>query len=175
MLIKNRAEDCITPVYLNLILNSRVFWRELAVWTRVYLRSRYFGLGDSDEVFKHLYDTPYKFISTLQLIFGSEFSQGYTLLLNQHIITLRELISAQMAGNVAAINQNVALLYQNSHERARYLSASNPFWSQTEWRSLFDTYIQFTLEEANSVAVDDQRKSIEIYDRISSHSDRIGS
>ncbi|HYE68235.1 MAG TPA: hypothetical protein VEA58_06450 [Anaerovoracaceae bacterium] len=174
MLIKNQVEDCITPVQMNLILNSRVFWRELAVWTRVYFRSRYFGIGDADEAFMHLYDTPYKFISTLQLIFGSEFSRGYTLLLNQHIITLRELISAHIDGNVAAINQNIDLLYQNSHERASYLSASNPFWSETEWRNLFDTYIQLTLEEANSVAMDDQRQSIQIYDRISSHSDRIG-
>lgn len=174
MVTKSRVQNCITRAQLNIIFNTRRFWRELAVWLRDYFRSRYLGTGDAEEVFKRLYNLPDKFGESLRLVFGDRFSEDYTLLLKQHIVILSELITAQIEGNVAEINENVNRLYQNGYERAKFLASFNPFWGVTDWRNLIDTYFQYTIEEANAFARDDHRTSIELYERIIAHSHLIG-
>lgn len=174
MVTGNRVQECITPAQMNLIFNTRSFWREMAAWTRVYFRSRYLGIGNVEEVFRRLYELPDKFTAGLSLIFGDKFSADYTLLLKQHVIILSELISAQFEGNIDEINRNVNLLYQNGYERANYLGDFNPFWSAVEWRNLIDAYHYLTLEEANTFTVDDHRASIDLYERLVAHAHMAG-
>lgn len=174
MVTGNRMQECITPTQMNLIFNTRSFWRELASWTRIYFRSRYLGIGNVDEVFRRLYEVPDKFASGLSLIFGDKFSTDYTLLLKQHVIILSELISAQFEGNIDEVNRNVNLLYQNGYERAKYLGDFNPYWSAVEWRNLIDAYHYLTLVEANTFTVDDHRASIDVYERLVAHAHMAG-
>jgi hypothetical protein len=113
---------------MNIILNSRIFWRKLATWSRAYLFSRFGRVGISEDIFGHLLNILAEFASMLRLVFGAEFAEKYYQLLVQNVVILRDLLNAQSANDIEAIYRNLELLYQNSDERAAYLSEMNPHW-----------------------------------------------
>lgn len=175
MIIKSQFNDqCITYSQMNLIFNSRIFWRRLTTWTRIYLISRYYGVGTEEELFGRMYLESSDFGDMLRLVFGRETSQQYTLLLNQYSIILRDLLSAQFSGDTQAVQQDVDRLYQNADQRADFLASINPYWDAAVWRGYLDTYLQFTLEEANSFVTGDYSNDIRIFDRLTALTNQIG-
>jgi hypothetical protein len=159
---------------MNLIFNARIFWRRLTTWTRVYLISRYAGVGSEEELFGRMYLESSDFGDLLRLIFGREISQQFTLLLYQYSIILRDLLNAQMSGNKTAIQQDVDRLYQNADERAAFLASINPYWDQAVWQGYLETYLQYTLEEANSFVAGDYSEDIRLFDRLTALTNEIG-
>jgi hypothetical protein len=170
----NFDPQCITYSQMNMIFNARIYYRRLTNWTRAYIISRYYGIGTSEELYGRLYLESLDIGNMLQIIFGREYSEQYSKLLSQFAITFRDLISAQLEGNTEAIYQHVEELHQNVADRATYLAALNPYWSVPEYRNLFDTYIQYTIEEANAIAAGDYSKDIETYDKLTAHTNKMG-
>ncbi len=175
MITRNNFDpQCITYSQMNMIFNARVYYRRLTTWTRAYIISRYFGIGTSEELFGRLYLESLDIGNMLQIIFGRTYSEQYSQMVSQFPIALRDLLSAQMEGDIEAMNKNVERLYRNVAERAAFLEALNPYWSEAGYIDLFNTYIQLTLEEANAIASGDYRKDIEIFDRLTAHSNKMG-
>jgi hypothetical protein len=110
----------------------------------------------------------------LQIVFGRENSENYSQLLSQFAIILRDLISAQLEGNTDEVNQNINRLYEDVDQRAAFLEAINPYWSEAEYKNLFGTYIQYIVDEANALATGDYARDIEIYDRLNAHTNIMG-
>ena len=170
----NFNPQCITYSQMNLIYNARIYYRRLIIWTRIYLISRYFGIGSPEELFGRLYSEYLEIGNMFRLIFGRDISNQYSQLVSEFAIGLRGLLSAQTEGNTEAINSNVERLYQNVKDRAAFLAGINPYWSEAEYINLFETYVQYTIEEANSIAAGDYSKDIETFDRLASLSNRMG-
>ncbi|MBR0598194.1 hypothetical protein [Sinanaerobacter chloroacetimidivorans] len=171
---KDFDPQCITYSQMNLIFNARIYYRRLTTWTRAFLISRYFGIGTAEELFDLLYRESLDIGNMLQIVFGRVYSEQYSQLLSEFAIALRELISAQLEGNTEAMNQSVDRLYRNVQERAVFLEAINPYWSEASYKALFDTYIQYVIEAANALITGDYSKDIEIYDRLTAHTNRMG-
>jgi hypothetical protein len=165
---------CISLAQTQIIFNSRIFWRQLATWTRAYLNSRYLGIGIAEDVFGHLLNVPSELSSILRLTFGGEVSEKYYQLLTQQIIILRELITAQLDGNREAVGQNVDRLYRNGETRAAFLASLNPLWNEAEWKNMIDTYLNLTIEEANSFAIGNYSRNIEAFDNLTTQTDIMG-
>lgn len=175
MIIKNNFnEQCITYSQMNLISNARIFWRRFTTWIRVYLISRYAGIGTAEESFGRLYLEATDFGQMLRIIFGRDISNRYAQMLRQFTIGLRELISAQLDGDTEAVRRHVDDLYKLTAESASFLASINPYLDETEWRTMFDTYLQYTFEEANSFLSGDYGRDIEIFDRINELTNRMG-
>lgn len=175
MLTKNNFNpQCITYSQMNLIFNARIYYRRLTTWTRAYIISRYYGIGTAEDQFERLYLESLDIGNMLQIIFGREYSEQYSQLLSQYAIAFRDLLSAQIEGDIEAINHNVDRLYKNVEERAVFLEAINPYWSAAEYKSLFDTYIQHTIEIANAIASEDFSRDIELYDMLNAHTNTMG-
>ncbi|HYE67130.1 MAG TPA: hypothetical protein VEA58_00885 [Anaerovoracaceae bacterium] len=175
MIIKNSFnQQCITYSQMNLIFNSRIYYRRLAVWTKIYLLSSYFGIGTAEELFSRLYYETLDLGNMLKIIHGRGDAEQYSQLLSQFAITLRDIITAQLEGNTEEVVKHVDYLYQIAAERAAFIGVINPYASQTEYENLFETYIQYVLEDANALATGDYSKDIELYDRITAHTDRMG-
>lgn len=170
----NFDPQCITYSQMNMIFNSRIYYRRLTTWTRAYLLSRYFGVGTAEEMFGRLYLESMDIGNMLQIIFGRENSENYSQLLSQFTIILRDLISAQLEGNEDEVNQNLNRLYENVSQRAAYLEAINPYWSEAEYKNLFGAYIQYIVDEANALASGDYARDIEIYDQLNAHTNIMG-
>ena len=175
MIIKNGFDpQCITYSQMNLIFNSRIYYRRLTTWTRAFLLSQYFGIGTSEELFNRLYLESIDIENMLQIIFGRVYSEEYSALLSQYVIALRDLISAQLSGNTEEIQKNVDRLYEDIDRRAAYLEALNPYWSEEEYKRLLGTYTQYVIEEANALAAGDYSRDIELYDQLNAHTNRMG-
>lgn len=167
-------EQCITFSQMNLIYNSRFIWRALSTWTRAYLISRYLGIGTEESLFTRLYNESSKFGDMFRLVFGERFSENFTWLLNEYTIALRDLVSAQKEGNTDGVNQSLERLYKNAAERARLLAQANPFWDESTWRNIFETYLRFTIEMINSFITGDYSNDAEAYDRLTAFTNTIG-
>ncbi len=167
-------EQCITYSQMSLIFNMRIFWRRLTTWNRIYIISRYLGIGTAEVSFERLYLENLDFGDMLRIHFSRSISDRYSQLLNQFSIGLRELITAQLQGDLDAVRQNLDRLLQNADQRAAFLASINPYFNEAEWRNMLRTYLQDTMQEANLYASKDYRMDIEYFDRLMTLSNTMG-
>ena len=166
--------QCITYSQMNMIFNARIYYRRLTTWTIAYIISRYTGVGTAEELFERLYLESIDIGNMLQIIFGRDVSDRYSQMVSQFPIAFRDLLTAQLDGDIEGINQHVNVLYQNVGERAAFLEAINPYWSKEGYTDLFGTYTQYIIELANAFASGDYSKYIETYDLLTAHANKMG-
>ena len=174
MLMNNNFNpQCITYSQMNLIVNARIYYRRLMAWTRAYFLSKYFGIGAAEDLFSRLYSETLDLGNMLKIIHGSEDAEQYSRILSLFAIALREIIDAQLAGNMEEVTRNVNRLYEVAAERKAFIQKINPYASP-EYESLFEIYVQYILEEANALAAGDYSRDIAVYDLLTAHVDRMG-
>lgn len=159
---------------MNIIVNFRDLWRDLATWTKNYMVSLLSGWGGLEQVGARLYEIPLEFYYRLQLVFGAQVTQELVNLLSQHIILMLTLFTAVKANDVEAANSNTALLYSNASILAQYLEAINPFWSELQWKNLLDQYIRMTIDELTALITNQYQRDISIFDSIIFHTVYLG-
>ncbi len=167
-------EQCILYSQMNMISNSRIFWRRFTTWIRVYMISRYAGIGTQEEAFGRLYIETTGFGDILQIAYDRESSNQISMLLNQFTFALRDLITAQLQGNSNAVNQNVDRLYQVAYNMAAFLSSINPYLDEEEWRNMLSSYVRYTIEEANSFVTGNYGQDIEFFQRLTDLTNMMG-
>lgn len=169
-----RSEQCFTYSQMNMIFNARIFWRRFTTWIRVYIISRYAGIGTAEESFGRIYIEATDFGEMIRIIFGRNLSNRYAQLMRRFTIGLRELINAEIGGNQEAVRQKVDELYGITREIAEFLASINPYLDEAEWRTMLGTYLQYTIEEANSFVSGNYSRDIEIFDRLTVLTNRMG-
>lgn len=175
MTTKNKFDNqCITYGQMNMIFNSRIFWRRFTTWIRVYIISRYAGIGTGEEAFNRLYTEISGIGSMLQIMFERESSNRLSQLFNQFTYALRDLITTQLLNNRDAMNQNIERLYKAAEDIAKYIASINPYLSETEWKSLMETYVDYTIEQANSFITGDFSGDIELFKRLTALTNTMG-
>ena len=175
MITKNSFnEQCITFSQMNMISNSRLFWRRFTTWIRVYIISRYIGLGTAEETFSRLFFETSGLGNFLQIMFERENSNIISQMLSQFTYSLRDLITAQFQGDSEAMNRNINRLYQNADNFSEYLHTINPYINKMEWKDMLEKYIQYTIEEANSFITGNYSDDIELFRRLTELTNRMG-
>lgn len=159
---------------MNMIINSRVYFRRLVTWTRAYLLSRYLGIGTAEELFGRLYLESLDLGNMLEIVFGSELANQDAQLASQYAIGLRDLITAQLSGDMEGVATHIKELYQNASDRAAFGAEINPYWNKDELTRLLNNYIQYTLEEANALTSGDYSKESEPYERLTALTEELG-
>lgn len=174
IIINSFNPQCITYSQMNLIFNSRIYYKRLTAWTRAYLLGRYFGIGTAEELFTRLYLETLDLGNMLKIIHGREGAEQYSQLLSQFAITIRDIVTAQLEGNTEEVEHHVNHLYQIAAERAAFIETLNPYASQAEYENLYEIYIQYVLEDANALAAGDFSKDIALHDLLADHTDKMG-
>lgn len=169
-----QSESTIPYGQMNLIINFRTLWLNLAIWTRSFILSIASGLPNTQVVSDRLYQVPVQIGALLQLIFGQESAEGFINLLSTHIVTLETVITAQKNGDTQAVNENTERLYQINQEIAKYLEKTNPFWVPPQWANLLDFYVNLTLNESTAMLSGDYARDVQIFDRLQYHTLLIG-
>lgn len=167
-------KQCITYSQMNMISNSRLFWRRFTTWIRSYIVSRYAGIGSEEEAFSRLYFETSGIGNFLQVVFERESSNSISQLFNQITFALRDLITAQFQGNSEAVTQSANRLYEVVDNFAAYLASINPYISETEWRDMLQGYIQLTLEDVNSYFTGNYSNDIPLSERLTELTNRMG-
>lgn len=162
--------DCITYSQMNLIFNTRIYYRRLITWIRAYILSRYAGIGTVEELFGRMYLEALNIGNMLEIIFGRAYAEQYGQLVSQFVIIFRNLIDARIAGDEEAIRNNTELLYQNVADRSDFLASLNPYWNEEEYIRIFGDFIQFIIDIADTVSTametGDYSSDIPTYDRL---------
>jgi len=170
----NFNEQCITYSQMNMIFNSRIFWRRLTTWIRAYIISRFMGIGTGEEAFKRLNAEISGIGNMLQITFERENSNRLSQLLNQFTYALQDLITSAIQRNNDAINQNVKRLYKTADDIAEFLPSINPYLIQTEWKDMMEKFVSYIIEEINSIITGDSLKDIEFFDSLTDLTNKMG-
>jgi len=170
----NFNPQCITYSQMNMIFNARIYYKRLMTWTREFLISKYYGIGTAEELFGRLYLESLEIGNMLEVVYGREYSNQYSQYGCQFAIGLRDLITAQQAGDMEAVSEHVNALYENITNRSKFLASINPYFSANEWRNLLNTYLQVTLEEANAIATGDYSADLQEYERLTDLTNQMG-
>lgn len=174
MALKSRLqESLVTYGQMNLIFRARNLWREFVVWSRVYLISRFTGIGITEDVFNRIYRIPTEFGDIMRLVFGDQAAETTIQLLSSSVILFRNLVEAMIAGDSAAADLLVRDLYKNADQRAAYLASINPFWDETQWKYLIYTFYSYSFQEIMSILAVDPR-NIDLFDRFLQFADSMG-
>lgn len=166
--------QCITLSQMNMIFNTRTYYRRLTTWIDEYLISRYYGDEATADLFSQLYFESLQVGKMQEIILGREISEKYSQYLSQYVITLREMISAQLDGDMEAVNKYVEQLYEIIKQEATFLAIINPYWDEFEYYNLFATYTQYIIEMANAIAAGDLSKFITVYDLLGAYNNIMG-
>lgn len=175
MIIKNRFNpQCITYSQMQMTFNMRMYYRRIINLTRIYMRNRYYNLGAPDVLFDRLYLEYLDIGNMLHLNFGRASRDQYSRLLGEFAISLRELITAQIEGNVETIDRNVQRIFDNVYTRGVFLAEINPYWATNEYRNLFNAYIQYLIRSANLLSLGNLNEDIVLYDSITELTNNMG-
>lgn len=167
-------KQCLTYAQMNMIFNARIFWRRFTTWNRVYIISRYVGIGTAEEAFSHLYLETSGFGDMLQIVYERESSYRLSRLVNLFTFIFRDLVSSHIQGNLEAVRQNVDRLYKNADDMAAFLASINPFLDEAEWKSMLHAYAKATIEEANSFITGNYSKDLELFQQLTEISNQMG-
>lgn len=174
MVVKNRLqENLITFGQMNLIFQSRMLWRDLVTWSRIYLVSRMAGIGTLEDVYNRIYRIPLDFGNVFRLVFGDQAAEAIIQQLSYNVVLYRQLVEAMLAGDNETANSITRELYKNADERAKYLAAINPFWDETQWRNLIYTFYSYSFQEIVSILTNDP-KNVDLFDRYLQFTDSMG-
>lgn len=166
--------QCITRDQVNAIYSLRMFWYELATWTRYYFISRYIGIGNEDIILARLNKVVDEYITMLREIFSNQITEKYKDLIYTHIKLIIDLINAQIENNVFAADEATRLLYQNAEQNASFLASINPFWDEEVWRNRLYSYTRSTIDEATAFLAGEYDRNINIFARILTHAENTG-
>ena len=157
-------EQCITYEELNEIFNIRMFWFELVTWIRIYMLSRYKGIGNEQEALARLRQVPETYVNSLKKIFGDKVPAGYLQLFNDYIDLLDAFITAQLQNNTDEISRITKELYQNADKRAAAITSVNPeFWKEEEWKTRLYNNLRATIDESTTLLAGDYSRNIDIF------------
>lgn len=169
----NQDAEFITYGQMNLSNNLSKLWLDLAMWTREYLLSDAFDLGDLEAVGLRLYDVPKEFMDAFEMFFGTEIAQRMLGLLTAHVVAVLEIIRAQKLGNVESADAALVRLYENSDEIASFLGQINPYWDEQTWRDLLYGYNRAIIDEIIAVLAGAYEGAIIIYENIQNQASRM--
>lgn len=174
--INELQEYNLTSGQMNLLFRMRIIWRDIATWIRFYLVSVYEN-SDSElkqNIINKLYNVPTEYVTVLRMFFGDMIAEEYARLLSNYIKILIDLIDAQKSENTEAVSEYAKQLYQNTDESVDFLTQTNPFWQKEILRSLFYSFNDMTIKQANSYSSQDFSGNINLFERILNYSTVIG-
>ncbi len=176
--VQTPAQTPALPPYItgqiNFIFRARLLWRDLASWLRSYKVSLYGGVGNTDELSQRLLRLPIEYGSIFRVFFGDQNTEQFMYLLTQYIAILQSLFIAQINNDVDAINNLTQQAYQNINSTAALLASINPYWSQSEWVTLLNSFTSMQIDEATTFLTKDYTRNIDIFDRILALTNIIG-
>lgn len=168
--MNNRKMNCednrLTAKQLQLLNSMRRLWVEHVMWTRSFVVSTTFDLGDLDYVANRLMRNPADFAEALRPFYGNEKAAIFNNLFTEHLEIAGQLVNAAKTGDTRAADEQRMKWYANADDIASFLSAINPYWSRNMWQSMLYDHLMMTENEATQILTGQYETSIGQYDAI---------
>ena len=153
-----------SPAELRDIL--RKLWSDHVLWTRAFILSTAFDLGDLSAVTNELLRNPAHFADVLKPIYGEENAKAFETLLKDHLMIAAQLVGAFKKGDIAAAEAEHKKWYANADAIANALPQINPNWDMATWQKLLYDHLNMTENEAAQILGGKFEESIRQYNQI---------
>ncbi len=163
---KNQEQPFVSYTYLNLDKDMRYLMTQLAGLTRLYFIAVFSGYGNADAIANKLYSLPFDFKEKAELIFGTHLSEEFMSLLSMHVSYIQYLADSMKSGNQDGINYATQQLYRNADSIAAQYAKMNPFWRESQWKTILGNYTNLLIRDALAFASRDFQKEMDIADRM---------
>jgi hypothetical protein len=148
----------------------RKLWEDHITWTRLFIVSKATvpeDLPDLEATTQRLLANQADIGNAIKPFYGAEAGAQLTALLEEHITTAAELVTAAKADDADAVGTASDAWYANADEIAEFLSNANPDnWPLEEMQSMMRGHLDLTLEEATAQITGDYATSVASYDEV---------
>jgi hypothetical protein len=148
----------------------RKLWEDHVTWTRLAIVSFIDDLSDLEPTVARLIQNQTDIGNAIKPFYGEEAAEQLTKLLEGHINGAVELLTAAKAGDQRQVKKETAQWYRNGNQIADFLSNANPdSWPREEMRSMMETHLDQTLDEAVQRLKGHHEAEVRTYDEIHVH------
>ena len=142
-------------------------WVDHVTWTRLFIVSFVGELPDLEATTDRLLQNQVDIGDAVKAFYGDAAGDQLTALLEEHILTAADLLSAAKAGDDAAFEEANEAWYANARAIAGFLHEANPrHWPLGDMRQMMKDHLDLTLEEAAAQLGGDYAASVVAYDEV---------
>ena len=142
-------------------------WVDHVTWTRLFIVSFVADLPDLQATTDRLLQNQVDIGDAVKPFYGDAAGDQLTALLEEHILTAADLLTAAKSGDAAALEEAIEAWYANAREIAGFLHDANPRnWLLADMRQMMKDHLDLTLEEAAAQLGGDYAASVAVYDEV---------
>ncbi len=157
-------EDSATEVELK--TNMRKLWEDHVMWTRNVIFNIMDDLPGKDQAVNRLLKNQDHIGNAIKPYYGDEAGKALTDLLNIHITTAADLLTAKKNDNDKAFKEANDKWLTNADEISAFLSKANPNWKLEDMKKMMHDHLNLTTEEAMARKDKDYDADIVAYDKV---------
>jgi hypothetical protein len=145
----------------------RRLWVDHVTWTRLFIVSFVGDLPDLQATTDRLLKNQVDIGDAVKPFYGDAAGEQLTNLLEAHILTAADLLTAAKAGDDVAFQKANQAWYANAREIAGFLHDANPrHWPLADLRQMMKDHLDLTLEEAADQLGGEYAASVAVYDDV---------
>ncbi len=156
----------ITEGQLNLIKEVRKFWEQQVMWMRFYIQSAVRDDPDMPTIIRRLFANSQDFYYLLMVFFGRSAAERFASFITAHMSRIVHLIDALKNNDQETVNRLTVELNENANDWAAFLGQMNPYWEETQWRQLLQSFVSQTVNQIVAIMAEDFEEGVRIFDNI---------
>ncbi|MDF2655672.1 MAG: hypothetical protein K0R19_2146 [Bacillota bacterium] len=159
----------ITYPQMHLIHSFRNASQDMAIWSMLLISCISTIESCTEPVYNRLHQAAGDIYGSFSIFYGPETAEQLINLLTHHIVSLKNLTEAILAGDQGRADELHRQWYQNAGDTAAFLAGLNSYWIEEQWYSLFQRYLNMMYQQLLSIATGDFEKGVDIFDRTRYH------
>ena len=153
------------PSDVELSNTIRRSWVNTAGWIRNYILSRIFGILELDTVVQHIYQIINETSTFYTQYYGEEVGNHIRTIYQNYFRDVGSMIEAYQSGNMKAIEQARASMYEDADKLAALLSSINRYWDYSTLQALLYVILENTENQITGFFTGDYEKEVTAYER----------
>lgn len=158
--------NCFTIRQVNLRNQLRMLWEQHVYWTRFFIISTAASLPDLGDVTNRLLENPNDFGAAFTPFYGARIANRFRELLREHLMIGGDLVTAAKNQDMAKVDEDRIKWYQNADEISAFLAQINPYWQESNWKTMLYDHLEMTEQEATLRLAGRYAEDIQMFDQI---------
>lgn len=152
--------------FLNLNNELRRLWEEHIVWTKLTIMALASNAPDTKLVTNRLLRNADDFGHLFAFFYDQNTAKHFADLIREHLIIAADLVVAAKKGDTNAVKTIDDKWHRNADEIAIFMNSINPYFNESEVRSMFYNHLALTKAEAVAILTNKYEDAIKLFDEI---------
>ena len=146
--------------------NMRKLWEDHVTWTRNVICCLVDGLPGADQAVKRLLQNQDDIGNAIKPVYGEMAGTKLTALLHDHITISADVVNAAKASDNSALEAANKKWFSNADDISGFLSSANPNWKLADMKSMMNSHLKLTTDEAVARIKKDYEADVAAYDKV---------